>query len=80
MITEGDITRIVQRVASRYSPVVVGVFGSYAIGRAHEASDLDLIVIKEPPLGGRARRQVVLSLLFGVMCHRRPSGLHAGRV
>ena len=51
MLSENDITRIAGRIASHYAPLVVGIFGSYAIGAARASSDLDLFVIKACPNG-----------------------------
>ena len=32
MLTENDIVRITRRIVDSYAPLVVGVFGSYAVG------------------------------------------------
>jgi predicted nucleotidyltransferase len=67
MMSEGDIQRIVSRIVAGDNPIAVGTFGSYAIGRAHEGSDLDLFVIQctaQPP---SARRRRVMRHLFGVL-------------
>ena len=42
MLTDGDIRRIAERIATAYLPVAVGAFGSYAIGSATPHGDLDL--------------------------------------
>jgi predicted nucleotidyltransferase len=60
MLSDGDITRIGQRIVRGYGPLVVGVFGSYAIGKAHEGSDLDVFVVKRTPEPRPARRHAVL--------------------
>lgn len=67
MLTEGDIERIAQRIATGYGPLVVGTFGSYAIGAAKPRSDLDLFVIKRTPQQPAARRKAISRLLFGVL-------------
>jgi predicted nucleotidyltransferase len=67
VLTEGDIERIARRVVERYQPLVVGTFGSYAIGRAHAKSDLDLFVVMETPQSRSDRRGAVQRLLFGVL-------------
>jgi len=67
MLTERDIERITSRIAREYAPLVVGLFGSYAVGTPTEDSDLDLYVIKEsvdPPL---TRVRAVRRMLFGVL-------------
>jgi predicted nucleotidyltransferase len=48
MLTENDVARIAGRVARKFAPLAVGTFGSYAIGTAHEQSDLALFVIRDP--------------------------------
>jgi predicted nucleotidyltransferase len=67
MLSEHDIARIGQRIARGYGPLVVGVFGSYAIGTAHERSDLDVFVVKRTPEPRQARRYHVLRHLVGVL-------------
>lgn len=73
MLTENDIRRIVERVVSGYGPLVVGTFGSYAVGTARPSSDLDLFVVKATREPAGARRRAVARLLFGVM---HPLDLH----
>ena len=46
---------------------MVGVFGSYAIGKAHEGSDLDVFVIKRTPEPRAAKRYAVLRQIIGVL-------------
>jgi|SRR5450755_1814169 predicted nucleotidyltransferase len=67
MLGEGDIRRIVSRIADGYGPLLVGTFGSYAIGTAREGSDLDIFVIKRTPQPRSARVHHVRRLLFGVL-------------
>jgi predicted nucleotidyltransferase len=67
MLTEGDIRRIAERVVKGYAPLVLGTFGSYALGTAHAKSDLDVFAIKLTPLPPIARRRVVGRLLFDVL-------------
>jgi uncharacterized protein len=67
VLTEVEIERIVKRIIDGYAPLVVGLFGSYAIGTAHEGSDLDLFVIKQSLERPAARRRTIQRLLFGVM-------------
>src|ERR1019366_7448495 len=67
MLSEGDIGRIVARVVAGCRPLAVGTFGSYAIGRAREGSDLDLFVIQETNLPSSARRRSVMQHLYGVL-------------
>ncbi len=67
MLTEGDIAALARRIASGYGALVVGTFGSYAIGTAKERSDLDVFVIKDTPEPAATRRRAVRRVLFGVM-------------
>jgi predicted nucleotidyltransferase len=67
MLTESDIKRIVRRIAEAHAPLVVGVFGSYVIGRARDRSDLDLFIIRETSEPRAARARAVRRLLFGVL-------------
>jgi predicted nucleotidyltransferase len=67
MLTENDIAQIVRRVAEGYAPLAVGTFGSYAVGRARDRSDLDLFVIKRSAQPPKARARAVQRLLFGVL-------------
>ncbi|WP_375758783.1 nucleotidyltransferase domain-containing protein [Corallococcus exercitus] len=67
MLTERDIHQIVERVVQGYAPDLVGLFGSYAIGRSTQASDLDLLVIKRTAEPVHARVAAVRSQLVGVL-------------
>jgi predicted nucleotidyltransferase len=67
MLTDNDISRIVDRIVQHDTTLAVGVFGSYAVGTAHDGSDLDLFVIKESAQPSSARRVAVRRLLFGVL-------------
>jgi uncharacterized protein len=67
MLTENDIARISRRIVEGYAPLVVGTFGSYAIGIAHDRSDLDVIVIKETAERPPTRARAVQRLLFGTL-------------
>jgi predicted nucleotidyltransferase len=66
MLTESDIARISARIVDVYSPLVVGTFGSYAIGSARETSDLDLFVIKRTAQRPEPSTQAVRRLLASV--------------
>ena len=67
MLTESDIARISRRIAVACNPLAVGIFGSYAIGSAHDGSDLDLFVIRQTSDRPAARARAVHRLLFGVL-------------
>jgi predicted nucleotidyltransferase len=66
MLTESDIWKISDRIAGAYAPLVVGTFGSYAVGSARDRSDLDLFVIKETSERPQARARTVHRILFGI--------------
>jgi uncharacterized protein len=67
MLSDGDIARIVERIVRREAPLVVGTFGSYAVGTAHARSDLDLFVIKESAERPVARQHAIRRVLFSVL-------------
>jgi predicted nucleotidyltransferase len=67
MLSDGDIARIVERIVERQAPLVVGTFGSYAVGTASAGSDLDLFVIKDSPERPLARRHAIQRILFSVL-------------
>jgi predicted nucleotidyltransferase len=67
VLTECDIARLSSRIAEGYRPLVVGTFGSYAVGLAKPRSDLDLFVIRQTTEKPPARARAVLRLLFGVL-------------
>ncbi|WP_035985650.1 nucleotidyltransferase domain-containing protein [Leptolyngbya sp. KIOST-1] len=56
MLTQATIQQISDRIADRFSPEKIILFGSYARGEAHPHSDLDLLVVVEtlPPRGQRS--------------------------
>jgi predicted nucleotidyltransferase len=58
------ISKMVQRVVSRFSPDRVILFGSYATGNAGPDSDVDLLVVM--PVSG-SRRQKAIEI--GVALH-----------
>jgi predicted nucleotidyltransferase len=67
MLSEADIERIAARIAAGCDPLVVGTFGSYAVGRAQASSDLDLFVILRTAQPRASRRRSVARYLFGIM-------------
>lgn len=67
MLSENDIARIADRITLHFVPLATGVFGSYAIGAAHERSDLDLFIIKKRGEWPTTTRHAVRRLLFGVL-------------
>jgi predicted nucleotidyltransferase len=67
MLTDNDIARMAGRIVGAYAPLAVGIFGSYAIGSAHDGSDLDLFVIRHTKEPRSARARAVHRLLFDVL-------------
>jgi predicted nucleotidyltransferase len=67
MLSDGDISHIVDRIVARQAPLVVGTFGSYAVGTARADSDLDLFVIKDGAERPLARRHAIERILFSVL-------------
>jgi predicted nucleotidyltransferase len=69
MLTDRDMTKMAQAIAERLAPMVVGIFGSYAVGTAGAGSDLDLFVIRDCTESFAMRRHLVRRALYHVM-HR----------
>jgi len=75
MLTENDIADISRRIVAAVAPLVVGTFGSYAIGAASERSDLDLLLIVNRSHATPERRaRHVHAALFGVL---HPLDIHS---
>ncbi len=58
LATPEFLEAIVSKIRSRFSPEKIILFGSYASGRPHEDSDVDLLVVmpsQDPPLRRRIR-------------------------
>jgi predicted nucleotidyltransferase len=73
LLSEADLSRVVARIVQGYGPLVVGTFGSYAIGLASAQSDLDLFVIKRtterPAARARAARRLLADVLYPLDVH-----------
>jgi len=57
-IALAEIEGVARQIAQRFVPDRVILFGSYACGKPHESSDVDLLVVMEtdePPLHTAAR-------------------------
>ena len=59
---EGEIEKVIRQVVERFHPQRVILFGSYAYGRPHEWSDLDLLVVTSDPPPRKERWKVVYEL------------------
>lgn len=67
MIDETKIKNIVNRIANKYHPEKVILFGSYAKGNYTNDSDLDLLIIKDTDLSKQKRNFEIYKLLRGSM-------------
>ena len=54
---------IVDRLVSRFAPLQIILFGSYARGTAHRGSDLDVLVVLPDEPGGMRYREVTVAML-----------------
>jgi predicted nucleotidyltransferase len=73
VITEADITRLVDDIVKEVQPEAVYLFGSRARGDAREDSDYDLLVIEHEPFGKeRSRYRELAKLWHLVLKHRLP--------
>ncbi len=55
-ITRRAIDSVVRRIANEFSPERIILFGSYAYGRPHADSDVDLLVVIETDQRSRAKQ------------------------
>jgi len=67
MIETNKINEIVSRIATRFNPDKIILFGSYAVGNATNSSDLDLLVIKDTDLPYHKRSFDIHKALIGSM-------------
>ncbi len=65
MITIAQINDIVTRIATRFNPDKIILFGSYAVGNQNADSDLDLLVIQETDLPRQKRSFDIQKALIG---------------
>jgi uncharacterized protein len=61
-IPMGAIRRLAMRIADRFDPERIILFGSYAYGKAHEWSDVDLLVVM--PTRDEIRQAIRIKLAF----------------
>ena len=47
MITQEKINKVAQKIAKEYSPEKIILFGSYAWGKPHKDSNVDLFIVKK---------------------------------
>lgn len=67
MIETTKINDIVTRIASKFNPDKIILFGSYASGTPNDNSDIDLIVIQDTDLPRHKRSFDIQKLLIGSM-------------
>jgi len=67
MIETNTINEIVNRIATKFNPEKIILIGSYASGKAHSDSDLDLLVIKDTSLPRHKRSFEIYKSLIGSM-------------
>jgi len=64
MISEEKISEVVTKIATRFNPEKIILFGSYAAGNPTPNSDLDLLIIQETDLPKQQRgKDIRLSLI-----------------
>jgi predicted nucleotidyltransferase len=66
MIGRKQIEKIVKRIADKFKPEKIILFGSYAYGMPKKDSDLDLLIVKESSLPRYKRAREVRKLLWGI--------------
>ena len=67
MIETKRIDDIVKRIAIKFNPDKIILFGSYAAGNPNSDSDIDLLIIKDTDLPRHKRSFDIQKLLIGSM-------------
>lgn len=67
MIDSVKINDIVNRIAKKFNPDKIILFGSYAFGAPNNDSDLDLLIIKDTDLPRHKRSFDIQKSLIGSM-------------
>jgi predicted nucleotidyltransferase len=67
MIDTAKINELVNRIAAKFNPDKIILFGSYAAGNANHDSDLDLLIIKDTDLPPHRRSFDIQKALIGSM-------------
>jgi uncharacterized protein len=62
-VTDEILAEIVRRIVEKFDPEKIILFGSYAYGRPHQDSDVDLFVVMESSQR-QVEREVAVSLLI----------------
>jgi predicted nucleotidyltransferase len=70
MVSADQIISFVDRLAARYTPQRVVLFGSYAYGKPDSDSDVDLLITRRhwsmPPLTAAGRMRIELGVPFAM--------------
>jgi uncharacterized protein len=67
MIDSNKINEVVKRIANKFNPDKIILFGSYASGKPNTDSDLDLLIIQETDLPMHRRGVDIRLSLIGTM-------------
>ncbi|HNT34495.1 MAG TPA: nucleotidyltransferase domain-containing protein [bacterium] len=68
LITEEQLKKMTEIVAREVDPEAIVLFGSHAVGKAHEDSDVDLLIIESASFSpGRGRRKEMARLWQALM-------------
>jgi len=67
MIDSDKIDEVVNRIATKFNPDKIILFGSYANGTPNEDSDLDLLIVQETDLPMHKRGMDIRLSLIGSM-------------
>ncbi|MDI6735324.1 MAG: nucleotidyltransferase domain-containing protein [bacterium] len=66
MVTQKQLDEVKRRIAERFKPQKIILFGSYANGTPTEDSDLDLLIIKDSNLPASIQNRKVRKILAGL--------------
>ena len=66
-VTPGKIARVARRIAARFHPERIVLFGSWARGDARPDSDVDLLVVMPVNDSKRARQMAILGALHDIV-------------
>ena len=67
MITKNEIKKITKKIAKIYGPERIILFGSFAWGKPHKDSDVDLLIIKNTKENFFERNIAVRKIINGVL-------------
>lgn len=66
MVKEEQLNTIVDRIATKFNPDKIILFGSYATNSPNSDSDLDLLIIQDTELPKHKRSFAIYKALIGV--------------